>query len=172
MASTRSSCTQPTLRPETPEDATFLLRLYAESRATEVASFGWPEPQVQAFMRMQFDAQTAHYRHAYPDAEFLIVEYAGEAIGRLCEHRGNSLVNLVDISLLSRWRGAGIGSALLTGLLARANAARLPVELHVARDNPAARLYQRFGFCVVGDDGLHLRMRLETGQDDGQEKSV
>jgi ribosomal protein S18 acetylase RimI-like enzyme len=150
------------LRPETADDGGFLLALYGESRAEELQRFGWPEEQARTFLRMQFDAQTAHYRETYPGANFDIVESGGEAIGRFYVHRGEAVTTLIDISLLARRRRAGIGSALMEALLAESDRTGVPVDLHVAHGNPAARLYRRLGFAVTGDDGLYLAMRREA----------
>jgi ribosomal protein S18 acetylase RimI-like enzyme len=155
------------LRPETPDDSGFLLALYGESRAEEVQLFGWPEAQTGAFLRMQQIAQAAHYREAYPGANFDIVESGNEPVGRLYVHRDEAVTTLIDISLLARRRGAGIGSALMEALLAESDRTGIPVDLHVAHGNPAARLYRRLGFAVTGDDGLYLAMRREAWQSVG-----
>jgi GNAT superfamily N-acetyltransferase len=150
------------LRPETRRDETFLLELYSQTRAEEVKLFGWTEEQTRAFLRMQFEAQAAHYGRTYPDADFDLVESGGEPIGRLYVHRGEAVITLIDISLLARWRGAGIGSTLIGGLLAESDRQQIPIDLHVANGNPAARLYQRLGFAVTGDAGLYRQMRREA----------
>lgn len=62
-----------------------------------------------------------------------------------------------DIPELSIWvdsdhRGGGIGSALLAGIIARAEIADLAgISLSVEMGNPARRLYERFGFVPVGE---------------------
>jgi GNAT superfamily N-acetyltransferase len=64
----------------------------------------------------------------------------------------------LSIAVLPDYRGMGVGTALLTALLDAA-AERFPaVSLSVSRDNPAHRLYTRFGFTVVADDGESLTM--------------
>jgi ribosomal protein S18 acetylase RimI-like enzyme len=58
------------------------------------------------------------------------------------------------VSVLPSHRGAGIGTALLTGLfdLLRARGYR-QTSLSVQTKNPAARLYQRVGYEIVADRG-------------------
>jgi ribosomal protein S18 acetylase RimI-like enzyme len=78
------------------------------------------------------------------------------------EERGYGYVDKdtpeLSIAVLPDYRGKGIGSALLTALLDAA-AERFPaVSLSVSRDNPALRLYTRFGFTVVSDDEETLTM--------------
>jgi ribosomal protein S18 acetylase RimI-like enzyme len=72
--------------------------------------------------------------------------------------RTASEVRLVDISLLPAARGGGTGTHLICALLEEAAGAGRPVRLHVARGNPALRLYARLGFRVDGDDGMYLAM--------------
>lgn len=50
-------------------------------------------------------------------------------------------------------RGAGVGHALMTALLAAARAAGIPaVSLSVAKENPARFLYAKHGFVVARDE--------------------
>jgi len=52
-------------------------------------------------------------------------------------------------------RGRGVGTALLKDLLSRVG----PVSLSVETDNPAVRLYERFGFVRVGYVGTSWTMQ-------------
>ena len=69
----------------------------------------------------------------------------------------------MDIALLPEHRGAGIGSAVLRGLLAEAAAAGKPVRIHVERLNPARRLYERLGFAPIEDKGVYYLMEWRPG---------
>lgn len=138
------------LRPAGPEDEGFLHRVYAAARAEETASFGWPEAQREAFLRVQSDLQRRSWQAQYPRAERAVVLVDGAPAGRLYVDRSGDAFLLVDIALLPEHRGAGIGAQLLRDLLAEACAARKPVRLHVARDNHRARrLYERLGFTIT-----------------------
>jgi len=145
-------------RVMTETDEPFAGRLYASTRAAEVAATGWPPETQAAFLAQQHRAQHAYYRSAYPDGEWLLIERAGTPIGRLylAEEMGKLL--LVDIALLPEERGTGLGTAIMTDLLAGETR---PVELHVERFNPARRLYERFGFALVEEQPVYLRMIRE-----------
>ncbi len=67
----------------------------------------------------------------------------------------------LSIALLPEYRGMGIGTALLTGLLETARDQFAAVSLSVDPRNPAKRLYERLGFRVVGQDGTSLTMKKE-----------
>ena len=62
---------------------------------------------------------------------------------------------IVDIALLPEMRGTGLGTAILTDLLA---AETRPVQLQVERTNPARRLYERLGFALVEEQAIRVRM--------------
>lgn len=147
-------------RTMTDDDLPFVAALYATTRAEEVAATGWPEAMQAAFLAQQHRAQHAHYRGTWPNGEWLIIERAGTPVGRLylAEELGKRLI--VDISLLPEARGAGLGTAILSDLLA---AEAMPVELHVQRLNPARRLYERFGFRIVEEQAIYFRMVRDAG---------
>src|ERR1044071_9858634 len=70
-------------RPIADADLSCLARLYASTRMEELAVTGWPDAQKTSFLQSQFDAQHAHYQKHYVGAEFLVIEHAAIAIGRL-----------------------------------------------------------------------------------------
>ena len=150
------------LRPITPEDDSFLARLFASTRADELAITGWSDEQKAAFCRMQFDAQSADYGRNYADASFDIIERGGVAAGRLLVSRSGKEILIVDIALLPEHRGAGIGTKLLRELQDEARAANKPLTIHVERFNPALRLYERLGFKTVEEQQVYLLMEWEV----------
>ena len=146
------------LRPVGPDDGTLLLEVYASTRAEEMALAGWDEAQKDAFVRMQFEAQRSWYEQQYPDASFDVVVVDGEPAGRLYVDRRGDAIDIVDIALLREFRGRGIGSGLLRQLLDEAAGAGKVASIHVERFNRARRLYDRLGFVVAEDKGIHLLM--------------
>ncbi len=142
-------------RVMTDGDLPFVAALYATTRAEEVASTGWPAELQAAFLDQQHRAQHSHYRSVWPDGEWLLIERGGEPIGRLYLARRDGMLLVVDISLLPAARGAGLGTAILTDVLAAEDG---PVALHVEAGNPARRLYERLGFAVVEEQPVYLRM--------------
>ncbi|MFJ3073667.1 MULTISPECIES: GNAT family N-acetyltransferase [Pseudomonas] len=151
-----------TLRALQTGDMPFIEQLYATSRAQEMAHSGWPAEQVAAFLSMQFNAQHTYYQAHFARAEFLIIEHQGLRIGRLYRHFGETCALLIDIALIPAFQKRGIGSALLEDLQRQADERELPIELSVEPYNPALQLYQRFGFKVINQAGVYLRMRREA----------
>jgi ribosomal protein S18 acetylase RimI-like enzyme len=142
----------PRKRPVLAEDDELLLEVYRQARQLELQAFGWPEAQLDSFVRMQFRLQQAGYVQRYPEAEHSVVLCEGQAAGQLRVARAGAEMVLVDIGLLERFRGRGIGSALIAELCAEA--ARRGVELRasVRPDNRALALYLRLGFRELSRD--------------------
>ncbi|WP_034804155.1 GNAT family N-acetyltransferase [Intrasporangium oryzae] len=152
------------LRPITPEDRRFLLDLYATTRAAELALVPWDEATRRAFVTQQFDAQDASWRRQNPDGTFDVVVVDGIRAGRLCVDRRADEVRVVDITLAPEHRGQGVGTRLLTAVIAESEATGKATTIHVERSNPALRLYTRLGFEVVDDLGIYLFLRRPAGQ--------
>ena len=142
-------------RPETDADQPFVAALYASTRADEIAATGWPEATQAAFLEQQHRAQHLHYHHVHPDGEWLLIELGGAPVGRLYLAAQDDMLLIVDISLVPAQRGAGLGTAILTDLLAGETR---PVQLHVEPLNPARRLYERLGFVPVEEQAIRIRM--------------
>lgn len=151
-----------TLRPFSPEYQDFLFQLYASTRQQEIAAFGWPPAQQEAFLRMQFNVRERSYESAYPEPDHrLIFDDQSRPIGRMLLAWHPDHVSLVDIALLPEYRGHGIGTQLLRELLADSDKKTLAVRLQVLRTNPAARLYERLGFTRTGEDQMYYQMEYK-----------
>jgi ribosomal protein S18 acetylase RimI-like enzyme len=146
------------LRPVTEADLPFLRRVYGSTREDELAVTGWSREQKDAFLDQQFAAQHTHYQRHYGDGRFDVILAGGEPIGRLYVWRGADEIRIVDIALLAEHRRRGIGSALLRAVLAEAEAAGMPVRIHVEHDNPALALYERLDFRRIGDTGVYYHL--------------
>lgn len=156
----------PGLRPRGPGDSEVLYRIYASTRAEELAPVPWDEATKEAFLRSQFTAQDTHYRATYPHASYDLIVTGGdtagaepsgeEILGRLYLDRGEHFWHIIDIALLPAHRGRGLGTRLLTQLLREADAAAKPVQIYVERFNPAQHLYARLGFRQLEDQGVYL----------------
>lgn len=140
-------------------DLPFLARVYASTRAEELAAVPITDAQKAAFLEAQFQLQHAHYQKYYPEADWLVTTYAGEDIGRLYIERWPSQHRIIDIAFLPGHRGKGYGEALLRDLLDEAAARGKDVSIHVEKYNPAMRLYRRLGFRTEEDKGVYDLMR-------------
>lgn len=140
-------------------DLVWLHRLYATTRADEMAQVPWPEALKQAFLADQFGLQHRHYLSHYDNCDFLVLEGAQGPLGRYYLQRGPLHHLLVDISLWPQARNQGIGRALIEASQTEAARERCELRLHVlASNHPARRLYERLGFVVTDTQGTHYRM--------------
>jgi ribosomal protein S18 acetylase RimI-like enzyme len=147
-----------TLRPVSSSDRDFLLHVYASTREEELAPVPWTDAEKAAFIEQQFEAQDHHYRAHYAGASLDVVEWDGAPAGRLYVARWSDEIRIIDIALLPEFRGRGIGTRLLRGLLDEAARARRRLSIHVEKGNAAFRLYERLGFEVTADKGVYVLM--------------
>lgn len=152
------------LRPAGRGDHEFLSRVYASTRAAELAPVPWSDAQKQAFLAEQFRAQAKHYAAHFADASFDVVLVDGERAGRMIVARREDELKLIDIALLPEYRGRGIGTRLMAPLLTEADERGVNVTIYVERFNRARRLYARLGFVTVQETGMHLRMERPRRQ--------
>jgi len=146
-------------RPVVGADLPFLHRVYASTRADELAPLDWPPEQKAAFIDMQFKAQQSDYGANYPDMLWLVILHAGAPVGRLYLDRRETEHCIVDIAFLPEHRGKGLGTALMRDLLDEASAAGKPMTIYVEKFNPAHRLYDRLGFAIIREQGVYDLMR-------------
>lgn len=146
------------LRPESDDDLDFLRRLYASTRAEEMALVDWSSQEKENFLRSQFEAQRSHYLEHYRNSRFDVIEEAGTAVGRLYVARWPDDIRIIDIAFMPEHRGRGLGGGLLRALLDEARAAEKSVSIHVEIYNPALRLYERLGFKAKGEDNGVYRL--------------
>ena len=149
---------QTSLRPIQDDDWEFVYRVYASTRADEMAQIPWSEAEKENFLRFQFHAQKTYYDEHFADAEFSIIEHEGRPVGRLYIDRREDEIRLVDIALLQETRGKGIGGAIMADILAEGEQKGLLVRIHVEHNNPALRLYKRLGFRKIEEQGVYWLM--------------
>jgi ribosomal protein S18 acetylase RimI-like enzyme len=154
-----------TFRPLLPQDDNFNCKVYVSTRAEEMNLVDWSPEQKEAFLQMQFHAQTTHYRAYYPHAEYQVIQQGATPIGRLIVDRSQDPLLLMDIALLPEYRNAGIGAALILGLMEEAAGRGWSVRLHVDAFNPAMRLYERLGFVKVMEQGIYQEMIWHSRSD-------
>ena len=93
------------------------------------------------------------------DLGFIAVDELGPPIGAVWSRLGseddpgfaflNNETPELGMAVLPEHRGQGIGTALLERYLAEAKASYRSVSLSVSQQNPAMRLYERYGFKTV-----------------------
>jgi GNAT superfamily N-acetyltransferase len=142
------------LRAARRDDEPSLFAIHRDAMRDYVdATWGWNE-----------DWQRTHFMDNYaPTHNAVIVRASARPrdVGRISLTRHWRKIFLRDIELIAAERGRGLGSAIVGAVLALARKGGRHVELLVLKCNPAQRLYARYGFRVIGDDGARLRMRTD-----------
>lgn len=149
------------IRDAADEDAPFFENLYFQTRRDEFAALGWDENQLRMFLKMQFNLQTQGYLMQFPNARISVIESGETAVGRLLtDDTDAEEIRLIDIAVLPESRSRGVGSFVMSALETQARQANKSIGLQVLKTNaPAIRLYERFGFNVVGENDLYLEMQ-------------
>jgi len=154
------------LRRATQEDDRFLVEVYGSTREDELSLTDWNANQRAAFVEMQFRAQQSHYREYYPEGEQYVVLAGDTAIGRLYVAEIEKEVRILDITVLPKHRGAGVGRRVIEAVLAEGTAIGKPVRIYVESYNRSLGLFQRLGFSKV-DENEHsylMEWRRENEQ--------
>jgi GNAT superfamily N-acetyltransferase len=157
------------LRPVSSNDDGFLIKLYASSRAEEMAGLPWDQDQRDSFMQMQFAAQQQDYKRRFPDGDHRLLLVDGEPAGRVYLARSGKEIRILDIALLPEHRNKGIGTGVIKGLLDEAARTQRPIRVYVEQFNPAMRLFERLGFSKTEDIGSHFLLEwraADTGLTD------
>ena len=147
------------LRTMKSDDQPFLYRLFASTRS-DIAMLDISAEEKDRLLRMQFNAQSDHYRQQFGEADFLIVTQEGDPIGRITVHHQHDEIRVVDIALLPNYRSSGIGTRLMLDVIKDGRLAEKAVRLHVEKTNRAVLFYERLGFVPIAETDFHWFMEL------------
>ncbi len=146
------------LRPIIETDLPFLKNVYRSTRESELNLTGWTEEEKAKFIDFQFNAQHTHYVNSYKGAAFNIIEWNKKKVGRLYIWETEQQIRIMDIALLSEFRGKGIGTSILNNLIEDSESSGKKLNIHVEHNNPALRLYEKLGFKKTDDTGIYFFM--------------
>jgi ribosomal protein S18 acetylase RimI-like enzyme len=140
---------KPHLRQGSAQHYTFALELYLSTvRPYTEELMVWDELR-------QRDSFAAQWK---PD-EVQIVAVDGKDIGWLQVSETPTEMRLQQFFISPDDQRREIGTEVLNSLVAIWKATGKPVVLTVLKNNPARRLYERFGFSVVGEAGVKFEMK-------------
>ncbi|HEY0946475.1 MAG TPA: GNAT family N-acetyltransferase [Opitutaceae bacterium] len=157
-----------TARPVDAADTAFLQAVYASTRETELEGVPWSDDQKRRFLEQQFRAQDHAYRNNYPGAEFFVLRIDQTDAGRLYLHRRPTEIRVMDIALLPAFRRCGVGTTVLSQIIAEGRQTGRAVTIHVEVFNPAQRLYERLGFRHVSQSEVYQLMEWRPDHGTGQ----
>jgi GNAT superfamily N-acetyltransferase len=141
-------------RPAEDRDYAFALDLYLTTMG----------PLTAELMTWDEDKQTASFGRQWQVEQARIIQCDGRDVGWMQAQDAASEIILQQFFIVPDHQRKGIGSEALTQLLAEWDPGGKPVMLTVLRNNPARRLYERFGFAVTDEIGVKLRMKLRPAR--------
>jgi ribosomal protein S18 acetylase RimI-like enzyme len=131
------------LRDARDNDFPFAEALYLGTMEPLVSELGdWDRGKFRKRFRTQFKAQ---------ECQVIIVD--GRDIGFMQVIETDVDLNIAQIHLVDGYRSLGIGTQIVTDLVARAERDGKTISLSVPRNNRAIALYKRFGFKISRADG-------------------
>lgn len=139
-------------------DQQFIEKVYRSTRENELSLTNWSEEQKYHFILIQLMAQLSHYKNSFKDATYQIILYKNQPAGRLYLWESETEIRVIDISLLPRFQGKGIGTKILKDIIKSSEAKNKMVTLHIIPGNPARKLYDKLGFIHIRDTGIHQYM--------------
>lgn len=144
------------LRTVTEADRPFIARVFGEGRATEYARWGLDPMQLEQLVQHQSAAQWLHYQVHYPGAIHSVIGVGEAEVGRLWVHRDAGQLHLLDLTVLTAWRGRGIGGRIVSDLKAEAAACAGGIGIWLS-DSEDASWWQRRGFRPCERRDFHQR---------------
>ncbi len=153
-----------TLRPAVAADDAFLTEMLV------AAAFWRPDGPGGSRDDVLRSPELAHYVSGWPrPGDLGVVAESEQPVGAAwlrfftASEPGYGFVDVdtpeVSMGVVRPWRGRGVGTQLLEGLISAARDVGLPaLSLSVEPDNFARRLYERSGFRHVGQNGGSLTM--------------
>lgn len=133
------------LRPATAQDLPFLMQLRLQTMQAYLLAAGVDLNEAEHLARIQ---------HRFELAQILMLDDTAAGLVKLA--REPAAWELLQVQIAPSLQGRGLGRALID----QSREARVPLRLHVLKQNPARHLYERLGFEHIGEDALEYEMQL------------
>jgi RimJ/RimL family protein N-acetyltransferase len=149
-------------RPEAPEDAPFLYRLFRAHSVRSLHLAGLPDAALDQLVTFQHRSQTATHREMFPNAIYSIIEFGGEEVGRFIEQDETDVVYFVDFALFPVHQAKGLGAALTRALMEEWAGRGRGTRVEVMRNNePCLKMCRALGFRQDGrtEDSPYVELR-------------
>lgn len=135
-------------KPVSSRDYEFALALYLPAM----------KPLAEKFIAWNEVEQTARFAGNWELRDIRIIFLGRHKIGWIQVEEMPSEIRLQQLFIAPAWQRQGVGSRVLNWLTSVERMAGKSITLTVLSNNPARRLYERFGFEVMGEDGAKLLM--------------
>jgi ribosomal protein S18 acetylase RimI-like enzyme len=135
-------------KPASSRDYEFALALYLPAM----------KPLAEKFIAWNEAEQTERFCRTWKPQDIRMIFLGRRKIGWIQVEEMRSEIRLHQFFIAPAWQRQGIGSRVLNWLTSVEKLTGKSVTLAVLSNNPARRLYERFGFEVIGKDGAKLLM--------------
>ena len=135
------------LRKAHQQDRDFLLQLRKASMTSHLKKAGIVLNDAQHFERID---------EFFEDS--VMIEFNNQPIGLIKLAHFYDRLHIRQFQILPTYQNQNVGSKVLNKILLRAQQLSKPVTLNVLKENPAKRLYDKFGFQVVRESDLEYFM--------------
>jgi GNAT superfamily N-acetyltransferase len=142
---------KPSYEPATPDDLEALVELRIEAMRESLTAIGRFDP-LRARARFSRNFEPATTRH---------IVLNGVRVGFFVVKSTEEGLRLDHLYLRSTAQGQGLGSAVLSDVIADADERRLPLHVGALRGSPANRFYERHGFVRVAEDDWDIYYRRD-----------
>ena len=115
-------------------------------------------PLLRELQAWEPDIVLPRLRASFESGDTLIIVADGRDVGWMQVVTDPHKFTLTQMHLLPEYRDLGIGSTILTALIALARQSNRQIALSVCKNNRAWALYERFGFHDVGRHGWRIDM--------------
>ncbi|MEO7412390.1 MAG: GNAT family N-acetyltransferase [Opitutaceae bacterium] len=110
-------------------------------------------------------AQEDFFRRSFVPANVRVIVVKGRDVGLLHVEQEPETLFLANLQILPEFQNRGLGSAVVRRVIDEAQAAGFDVRLQVLKSNRSARrLYERLGFAVTQEGGMHDHLRLSRAK--------
>jgi ribosomal protein S18 acetylase RimI-like enzyme len=142
---------QLTLRPALPSDRPFVERVYFETQRWIIERlFGWRGDETE---RQKF-------ANFYNETSAQIIRLDGDDAGWITVITDDAGVEISQIYVLPEFQNKGVGTRIISDIIAKARSSSLCVRISTAKINPAIRLYERLGFRQYAETEFKIFLEL------------
>lgn len=154
-----------TFEPITPAHKELIYDIFRDIHPELTSIEGMAEDQMEMMLRFQFEIRQEQLRQLYPDAQYNLIIFDGEAAGLVYTDSGSDL-RIIEIGLFEKYRRKGIGSYVIRNIIEKADTLDKNVSLQVLWcNNTAYQFYKKLGFSLLHNNGAVYEMiyRCNTG---------
>ena len=104
------------------------------------------------------DVQCAFFEKKWIPANYQIVVVENRDVGAICVKATSDHLFVSDIMVDPDYQNRGLGTRIVSDIVARGKSAGRTIRLQVLRHNRAIQLYRRLGFEQTGQNDSHVCM--------------